>query len=376
MIVDIKKIIDLRMKLHRMAELSWNEEKTINQIEKFFQRFHPSSTLQLAKNGRAFIFDSGNPGKTTVFRAELDALPIDEPTTIFNRSLTKNVSHKCGHDGHMAILTGLGETIANDKPQKGKVILLFQPAEETLDGARTVIEDKNFANITPDFIFALHNLPNYPANSVIIKKHNFTIATNGVSIKLFGKQAHAANPQNAIDPTIATIKLLQFLRADILKYNYKNYVLSTPVYTRIGSENFGITPGNSEIKVTLRATDYSDLDKMIAYVQDQTKKIAFNYNLKYKIQYTDDAPPVYNNNEAVEYIIEAAKLNNIPVIETKTPLKWAEDFGYFSLKYKAALFGLGIGDSPELHDELYQFPDNSIIYGIKIFYSIYKKLNF
>ncbi len=376
MTIDIKKIIDLRMKLHRMAELAFEEEKTSAQIEKFIQKFSPDKIIKLAGTGRAFVFESGKAGKTTMFRAELDALPIPESDEIFNKSLNAGISHKCGHDGHMAILAALAEAISHQRPEQGKVVLLFQPAEETLQGAHKVIDEPDFKQISPDLIFALHNLPGYPENSVIIKEKNITSATNGITINLRGKPSHASNPKSANNPTVAVVKLLQFLSKDIMNYNYNDFVLSTPVYTRIGSEDFGITPGDAEIKTTLRAYDYADLDKMIGIVQEETKKIAFAHNLKYKLSYTDDSAPIFNHHEATELVKKAAKENNFNIIDLKQPFRWADDFGYYTIKYKGAFFGFGIGDRPDLHDKSYEFSDNSILPAVKIFYSIYKKLNF
>lgn len=376
MVIDIKKIIDLRMKLHRLPELAFQEEKTIAEIEKYFQKFSPDKIIKLAGTGRAFVFDSGKVGKTVVFRAELDALPIPESVEVFNKSLIDGLSHKCGHDGHMAILSGLAEAISHQRPQKGKVVLLFQPAEEILQGAHNVIDDPNFKEISPDWIFALHNLPGFAANSVIIKEGNFTSATNGLTIKLFGKNSHAYNPKAALNPTVAVVKLLQFLHKDILNFEFKDFVLSTPVYTRIGTPDFGLTPGDAEIKVTLRAYNYADLDKMIGLVQDEVKNICFSHKLKSKIIYTDDSAPIINNKEALEFVKQAAIENSNPIIEIDEPFKWTEDFGYYTIKYKGAFFGFGIGDSPDLHDNSYEFSDNAILPAIKMFYSIYTKINF
>ncbi|MBN2892046.1 MAG: amidohydrolase [Bacteroidales bacterium] len=375
MTVDIKRIIDLRLKLHRHPELSGEEFKTAELIEKTLSKFSPDKIIVLAETGRAFIYDSGKEGKTIMFRAELDALPILEPDDTFNKSLNKGVSHKCGHDGHMAILTGLAEAISTNRPVSGKVVLLFQPAEETLSGARTVIDDPKFKEIEPDYIYAIHNLPGFNENSVIIRDGNFTSATNGISIKLTGNTSHAANPEKANNPTDATLELLDFFRKEITTRNFKNFVLATPVYTTIGSPDFGITPGNSEIKVTLRAYDYGDLDKMIGYVQDTVKMVAQKHNLKFDISYTDDAAPVYNNQRAIEVIKSAANENNLRIETIPEPFKWTEDFGYFTIKYKGALVGFGAGEGPNLHDKNYNFNDNIITHAVSFLYSIYKHYN-
>lgn len=373
--LDLKKIIDLRMKLHRMPELSGNEYKTSELISNFIAKFNPSKTVDLAKTGKAFVFDSGKPGLTIMFRAELDALPIDEPKYIFNKSLIENVSHKCGHDGHMAILAGLAQAISNDPPISGKVILLYQPAEEKLMGAQEILEDTNFKQIEPDYIFALHNIPGFEANSIIIRNGNFTSATTGVTISLSGNTSHAANPEKAVNPSKAVVNLLNLFENIVKKNNFQDFVLITPVFVQIGTPNFGITPGNAEIKLTLRAYEYADLDKIIGIVQDQVKIEAKKNKLKYKISYCEDAPPVLNSEQAVKAITNAANEHDLKIVTLKKPFKWTEDFGYYTIKYKAGFFGIGAGNIPDLHDKNYEFPDNIIISAIKIFYSIYTQTN-
>jgi metal-dependent amidase/aminoacylase/carboxypeptidase family protein len=163
------------------------------------------------------------------------------------------------------------------------------------------------------------------------------------------------------------------LSNELVKNKFKSFVLSTPVYTRIGTPDFGITPGNSEVKVTLRAYDYGDLDKMIGYVQEETKIIANKFKLKYKISYTDDAAPIYNNQHAIEAFKNAAKENNFKIIKVLEPFKWTDDFGYYTIKYKGALVGFGAGEISPLHNKEYDFQDNIIYPAINLLYSIYKQ---
>ncbi len=267
----------------------------------------------------------------------------------------------------------VAEVIAKNRPAKGKVVLLFQPAEETLEGALEVIKDDNFKEIEPDYIFAIHNLPGFEENSVIVREGNFTSATNGVKIDLTGNTSHAASPEKANNPTDATLELLDFFRNKITIGDYKNYVLSTPVYTQIGSPDFGITPGNAQLKVTLRAYDNDDLDKMTEKLNETVKIVAQKHNLKSHISYSDYAVPVYNNMQAIETVKKAATENNLKIKEIKEPFKWTEDFGYFTVKYKGALVGFGIGDTKPLHDKNYDFNDNVIMSAVKFLFSIYKQ---
>ncbi len=172
--LNIDELIKLRKDLHCNPELSGKEKNTSAKIKNFISQFNPDEVISnIGGNGIAFIFKGKEEGKTILFRSELDALPISEQNDFEYKSSVENVSHKCGHDGHMTILSGLASLLKNKKPDRGKVVLLFQPAEETGEGAAKVLEDKKFEQINPDYVFALHNLPGYPAGSVVIKNGNF-----------------------------------------------------------------------------------------------------------------------------------------------------------------------------------------------------------
>ena len=123
-----------------------------------------------------------------MLRCKLDALPITETNTFDYRSITTGISHKCGHDGHMAILVAVALYHSKNRPKAGRVILLFQPAEETCEGAKKVLEDKVSEQLKPDFVFALHNAPKYPMGEVLIKTGTICCAPRGMIIRLTGKQ--------------------------------------------------------------------------------------------------------------------------------------------------------------------------------------------
>lgn len=373
--VDVKKIIDLRHKLHRMAELSGKEYKTSAEIENFIKKFSPTKIIKLSETGLAVVFDSGNPGLTTIFRAELDAVAVLEPKEFPNRSYVDGVSHKCGHDGHMSILCGLAEAIHNQPPTNGKVVLLFQPAEENVQGAIQVIKDPNFKVIEPDYIFGMHNLPNFPVGSVVYKKDIFNAATSGIIITFKGKPSHAAYPHLAVNPTKAVTTLLSVYQNEINKIGFQTKVIITPAFVKIGEPNFGLTPSTAEVFITLRTFNNDDLKLLKEKFFEIADKIAYQQQLKINFDEIEYSPAIENNKKAIDSLIESAIENDIAVIETTEPFRWGEDFGFFTQKFKGLFFGIGIGDSPELHNEMYDFNDNIILPAIKIFYSLYNKTN-
>ena len=168
-----ERLLKLRRELHRHPGLSGQEEKTSATIERYFIALKPDRVYRnIGGNGIAFEFSGSKPGKTLMLRADLDALPIPESKKLPWASENPGVSHKCGHDGHMTILCGVAELISLDRPEEGRVILLFQPAEETGTGAAKVISDNQFPAMKPDYVFGLHNLPGFPAQYDYTQERN------------------------------------------------------------------------------------------------------------------------------------------------------------------------------------------------------------
>ncbi len=370
-----KEIIELRQTLHQNPEVSNQEFKTSERIAHFINASAPSEVIRLSKTGLAFVFEGQKPGKTIMFRAELDALPIAEKSSLIYSSINQNVAHVCGHDGHMAILAGLAQRIAEDPPQYGKVVLLFQPAEEVEQGAKDMIEDPAFKNIEPDFIFALHNVPGFEKHKIVLRNGSFSAASKGMTIKLFGKTAHAAEPENGISPANAISQIIQQLHEFIgNKSQFRDLTLLTIIHIKLGEISFGTSPGYAEIRITLRSFENEDMEDLTDNCEKIIKEIAKTENLKCKISFSEVFPATVNNDECVSIVEQSAKQNNLEIKYIEKPFKWSEDFGYYTQKYNACFFGLGSGLSqPQLHNPDFDFPDEIIETGINVFYTIYKK---
>lgn len=197
----IELIKSLRKKLHKHPELSGQEAETAGRIKRFIKKYDDAKIIEnIGGHGLAVIYEFSSTGPTIVIRCELDALPIEEINNFEYRSRIKKVSHKCGHDGHMAILTGLTFWLKKQNFNNGKVILLFQPAEEKGTGAFAVINDSKFSDINPDYIFALHNIPGEPLHSIVMLDGNFSSTVQSVAIQLEGEESHSAQPEQGINP--------------------------------------------------------------------------------------------------------------------------------------------------------------------------------
>ncbi len=373
------ELIELRHRLHQQPELSGKEEDTAAFIADYLKRHNPDLLLEsLGKNGVAAVFAGYSPGETTMIRCELDALPIVEANSdLHYKSSTPGVSHKCGHDGHMAIVCGLARLLHENPSQSGRVILLFQPAEETGQGARWVLDDPRFKDIQPDHIFALHNLPGYPLHHVLLKKGTFCAASKGLKIKLSGITAHASEPENGVSPALAVAKLIPKL-IDIPQNHsteFSDFVLVTLTHTQIGEKTFGISPANAEIYLTIRAYSDQDLRRLVKLIEHNVTKAASN--LKVEISGHEAFDATINHDAQVDLIEKAAIESGLIAISLPKPNRWSEDFGLFLQQSKGAMFGLGSGlEQPALHNPDYDFPDELIETGVKMFWGIIKELNY
>ncbi|MEM8522049.1 amidohydrolase [Flavobacterium sp. PL12] len=367
----------LRKELHQHPEVSGNEFTTAQRIFSFLENYPPDDILtEVGTTGILATYKGKNAGKTVLFRCELDALPIDEINTFQHKSIFKGVSHKCGHDGHMAVLCALAQKLHKDRPEFGNVILLFQPAEEDGSGAKKVLEDKRFQILKPDYVFALHNLPGYKMHQIVVKDHAFSCAVNSIIIILKGKTAHAGEPEKGVNPALAiaaiTTAFNELIQSDI---SSENYCLITPIYSKLGKKAYGVSAGAGEIHFTVRSDSNLRMEEIENTLEKLAKSLAKKHHLKCKVKWTQSFKANTNNKEAVELIRAAANYNSFDLIEKEHPFTWGEDFGLLTQHYTGAMFGLGSGvDTPALHNPDYDFPDEITQTGVSMFYQISKQI--
>ncbi|MEO9533859.1 MAG: amidohydrolase [Crocinitomicaceae bacterium] len=375
--MEVEDFIKIRKLLHQHPELSGQEKKTKAYIHQMMLEFWPTATFEL-DNHKSLIASrsDGNSNHHIAIRCELDALPIEEVNTFEHRSLNTGNSHKCGHDGHMTILLRLAYLLEQDFPENCRVTLIFQSAEENGIGAKELLDQSAFLKSHPlDFIFALHNVPSYKKGSVVVKNGLFTPSVISVKTKLIGKASHAAEPENGTNPALAIAAIIQ--KTEALKQDFVSayqQFISTPVYTKLGSESYGTSAGEAAIGYTFRTTDYQSLMEFKKKYEQSIHTICENEGLKYAIQWFEEFPSVINNIDATELIQQSAQERNYEIIQKDKAFPWGEDFGYFTQTSTGAMFGLGAGENiPNLHNPDYDFQDELIEIGSNIFFEIIQK---
>ncbi|MFU8859761.1 MAG: amidohydrolase [Cyclonatronaceae bacterium] len=367
----------LRRELHKHPETANNESETARMIRNVLEKTDPDSLLTgIGGYGLAAVYNGREDGPAVMFRAELDALPIADEIGRDYRSLNEGIGHKCGHDGHMAVLAGLGMYLCEQRPYKGKAILLFQPAEETGEGSGRVINDTRFRELKPDYAFAFHNLPGYEKHAVIIRDGVFAAASRGFIAKLKGKTSHAAHPDQGINPAAAMARLilkLESLPSEITEAG--EYALVTMVHARLGERAFGTSAGYAEVMATFRAYSDRTMNALAGEAENYVKGLAHHDGLQTAFEWTEAFIATENDTNAAGLVRECARDIGLNVIEKDEPFPWSEDFGRFSDHTKVALFGLGAGkDHSELHSPGYDFPDDITETALTVFAAIAERL--
>ncbi len=369
---DRRYLAELRKAFHKDPELSGQEEKTAERVGSLLTELGADSVVSgIGGYGVAGVFEGKAEGPTILFRCELDALPIAEVGDLPHRSRREGVGHKCGHDGHMAILLGLGMTLRDERPERGRTILVFQPAEETGEGAARVIADPKYREFAPDKAFALHNLPGYPEGAVVVKDGIFASASRGMEIKLKGKTAHAGEPWNGKSPSNAMAGIVQGLESLPEEGSFSDFTLVTVVHVNLGAIAYGTAPGYAEVRATLRAHRDDDLEKLTEKAEELVHEWGAKAGLEVEIAYTEEFFSTAGDRASVDTVRKAGKEAGAELIELEAPFKWCEDFNHFTNAHGGALFGLGAGvQTPQLHNPDYDFPDAVIPTGVAVFRNI------
>ncbi|MDR1637193.1 MAG: M20/M25/M40 family metallo-hydrolase, partial [Treponema sp.] len=245
----LEKVVKLRHELHRRPELACRELWTKQRLIGFLRE---NTSLEIVEKGRWFyaLYRAGADRPNIAFRAEFDALPIDETIDLPYGSQFPGISHKCGHDGHSASLAGFALEIDRKGADKN-VYFVFQHAEETGEGAAECAPLMDEAGIAE--IFAFHNAPGLPEHAVGVKDGVTCCASTGVIIRLTGVPCHASQPEDGRNPSLAMAELVRSLPGFTKAAEYRGLVMGTVVGIKAGGEAFGVSASEGRLMLTIRA---------------------------------------------------------------------------------------------------------------------------
>ena len=244
----------LYVDLHRNPELSGKEERTAGKLAEALRRAGFTVTTGVGRTGVVGVLRNGN-GPTVLLRAELDALPVLEKTGLPYASENAGVMHACGHDFHMTALTGAVELLSRTKERwRGTVVAIGQPAEETIDGARSMIADGLFTRFPkPDFAVALHGRSDLPAGPVTWGAGYTMPNTDSADVVIYAKGGHGARPENAIDPIVIAARTILSLQTIISREKDPLEPAVITVGSIHGGTKHNVIPDEVKLQMTIRS---------------------------------------------------------------------------------------------------------------------------
>jgi amidohydrolase len=360
-----------RRHLHQYPELMFEVHETAKFVEEKLRSFGITDiTTGIGQTGVVAVIEgrTNTSGRTVGLRADMDALPIEEATGLDYASKNPGKMHACGHDGHTAILLGAAQYLAETRNFDGRVVLIFQPAEEGGGGGLEMCRDGLMERWSIDEVYGLHNMPGAEVGSFHIRAGAMLAATDEFDITITGQGGHAAAPHEAIDPNLAAAHVVVALQS-IASRNVdplKQVVVSVCVM-RSDNEAFNIIPHRVMLKGTVRTLDAdvrSLAEKRLGEIASLTAQA---HGCVADLDYVRGYPATVNHVAETGYAADAAEAITPGVERNTPPIMAGEDFSYMLEERPGAYIQLGNGTGATVHHPEYNFNDDAIPAGCSWF---------
>ena len=360
-----QELMEWRQHFHKYPELAYQEKQTSKKVIELLESFGVDKVEQgIGGTGVVGVIENGK-GKSIGLRADMDALPILEENNSKNYcSKNKGVMHACGHDGHTTMLLGAAKYLAETKNFRGRVILIFQPAEEGFAGAKAMIDDGLFKKYPIDEIYGMHNMPNVEKGVLAVQEGPRLAAADNYSVNIVGKGAHGAMPSNSIDPIVCGAAVIQNLQHIVSRNSNPKETLVITVATFNSGNANNVIPKFATITGTIRYYN----NKIGKMAKKRFFEVITNtckaFGAEAEIEFVKGYPPTINHLKPSQFAYEAAKkVIGIKATEKQNPMMGSEDFSYFLNEVPGAFAWIGNGKSASLHNPKYDFNDEILTTG-------------
>lgn len=367
------QIVEIRRHLHMYPELSQQEEATASYICEILEKHQISYESGIGGNGIiACIGD--NTSDCVGIRADIDALGVTEATDLPYQSKIPGVMHACGHDMHTAILLGAGILLKDEERNlPGCIKLFFQTAEETVGGARDMIDYGGLENPKVSKMLALHVDPSYPSGSIAVKYGAMNAAAEEFDLIVKGKSCHGAHPETGIDAIVIASQIVTALQAISSRFTAP----TTPVIVTVGQIHGGrqnnVVCGNVTLSGTIRALDLNVMRQITTLLPQMAQGVAASYGGAAEVRWYGDIYPPLINDDSVTRVLEKRGceiLGEENVYIMKDASMGADDFSYFADAVPSTYFNLGTAAQDQefhpLHSEKFAPDEKAMAVGINV----------
>ena len=359
-----------RRHLHAHPELGFDCHETAAFVVDRLREFGITQIeTGIATSGVVAVIDGQGEGPTIGLRADMDALPIDEATGAIWTSENPGVMHACGHDGHTTMLLGAAKYLAETRNFRGRVALIFQPAEEGPGGGRVMVEEGILDRYDIAQVYALHTLPGVEAGGFHTCPGPIMAAVDTFHIDIRGQGGHGAFPQDTRDPVVAAVGIVQAIQTIISRNHYSldDLVVSvTQIHTGTADN---IIPDTAYINGTIRTFDPEVQQMVWIRLREITEGQAASYGVQAELRIEEGYPATVNDAGRVEFAAGVAQevAGAAAVVTDRTREMGAEDFSFMLNQRPGAYLFLGQGDAPALHNPGFDFNDAVAPVGASFF---------
>ena len=363
-----QEVVSIRRHLHQYPELSFNEHKTSQFIQDKLKEYGIPFKSGFVKTGVLGRIGGGKrDGKVVALRADMDALPISEENEIPFKSVNDGVMHACGHDAHTASLLGTAKILNTLKDEwGGTILLIFQPGEEVSPGgAKLMMEEGIFKDISPDVIIGQHVLPEMETGHVGFKEGMYMASGDEVHITVKGKGGHAAMPHLLDDTVLIASQIVVNLQQIASRFVPAGIPVVLSFGRMIADGATNIIPGKVEIAGTFRIMNEEWRTKVKQKIKDIVNSTAESMGAEAEIDIKDGYPVVFNNSDITKKAVSVAEnfLSKDSVEEMEIRMT-AEDFGFFSRSYPSLFYRFGVKrmneETGRLHTSVFNLNEESL----------------
>ncbi|PCF96373.1 M20 aminoacylase family protein [Vreelandella nigrificans] len=366
---EIAQLEAWRHDFHQHPETAFEEHRTSARIASLLTEWGFEVTTGIAGTGVVAALDGRlGGGRTIGLRADIDALDIREEGGVPYASKTPGKMHACGHDGHTTMLLGAAWALKQQPDFKGRVVFIFQPAEENEGGGRAMVEDGLFKRFPMDAVYGLHNWPGLAVGEAAVHDTAVMAAFDIFTLTLTGKGCHAAMPHLGIDTVLASCQLVSQLQGLISRETPPDKSAVLSVTSIHGGDTFNVIPEQVELRGTLRCFDMALKEHLEARFKQAITSLAEFHGLTVELDYQRCYPATINTPEHAQQC--ATVLGNLlgsdKVLRNPPPSMASEDFSFLLAECPGAYIWMGNGEeSASLHNPHYDFNDALLPLGAR-----------
>lgn len=351
--------------MHRNPDLSMQEDQTAAYLADVLGPWGYELETGIGKHGIVASLTVGESDRTIGLRADFDALPIQEVNDLPYKSQVEGVSHLCGHDGHSAMLLAAGKYLAETKNFNGTVRLIFQPAEETMQGGPAMIEDGLFERFPVDAVFGMHNMPGLELGTLYFAEGDVMAAVDNWEIELTGKGGHGSMPELSIDPVVAGASLVMALQT-IVSRNVSPHNSAVVTIGAFQSGEAGNVIAQSAIlRLSIRTKTPADREMVLNKVRELTRTQAEGYGCTFEIREGVPGAVLVNTPEETRKAYEIAReaFGEERTVFPGPTFLGSEDFAFMLQQRPGTYCFIGNGDTPMVHHPEFIFNQDNLPRG-------------